>query len=55
MVKVPLCSNAECEESVKAKTSGAKPLFIAEGDASNKKCIHCAKDAEYFVYFGKTY
>ncbi len=55
MVKVPLCSNTKCEETIKSKAGGAKALFIADGDAKSKKCIHCSKDADYFVYFGKTY
>jgi len=55
MVKVPLCRDEKCEESLKSKAGGAKALFIAEGDATSSKCVHCSSDAEYFVYFGKTY
>lgn len=53
MVKAPVCSSVECEEAIKAK--GAKSLFIADGDAKGKKCVHCGESADYFVIFGKTY
>lgn len=54
MVKVPLCSNAKCEEEIKSK-GGGKALFITKGNTKGKKCIHCKSPADYFVYFGKSY
>jgi prolyl-tRNA synthetase len=57
MVKVPMCNCEKCEETLKADTSGGKVLFIDPKNQSTKgkKCIICNKDANYWVYIGKTY
>ena len=52
---VPLCTNPECEDIMKAETKGAKALFIADEKIKAEKCIICKKKAEYFVYSGKSY
>jgi len=51
----PLCKNTKCEENLKAKTGGAKALFIDKKKVKNEKCIICNKKADYFVYIAKTY
>jgi prolyl-tRNA synthetase len=57
MVKVPMCKDTECEDQLKSDTSGASTLFIdpKETSTKNKKCIICNKDADYWIYAGKTY
>jgi prolyl-tRNA synthetase len=56
MVKVPLCNLEKCEDVLKADTGGAKVLFIdSKESVKNKKCISCGKQADYFVYVGKSY
>ena len=56
MVRVPLCKDEICEDSLKAEFGGAKALFIdKESKVKSEKCIHCGKKADYFVYFGRTY
>jgi prolyl-tRNA synthetase len=52
---VPLCKNQECEDILKTETSGAKALFIDSENVDGKKCIICEKDADYWVYAGKSY
>ncbi len=51
---VPLCSNPQCEDSMKVETKGAKALFISDERATGK-CIICGKKAAYLVYAGKSY
>ncbi len=57
LVKIPLCKNSECEDVLKADTTGTKVLFIDPENESvkNKKCIICNKKADYWAYAGKTY
>jgi len=57
LVKVPMCKKPECEDILKTETQGAKVLFIDQENEStkNKKCIICNKQADYWVYVGKTY
>lgn len=57
MVKVPMCKSKECEDILKADTNGAKVLFIDPENESvkGKKCIICNKNADYWVYIGKSY
>jgi prolyl-tRNA synthetase len=57
MVFVPMCSNEKCEDVLKEETSGAKTLFIDPKNSSTKgkKCVICGKQADYWVYVGKTY
>ncbi len=54
---VPLCDNNKCEKILKEKTSGAKTLNIPlkQPSIKGKKCILCGKQADYFVYVGKSY
>ncbi len=53
---IPLCKNEKCEEMLKYETKGAKAVFISEKDkVKNEKCIICKKQADYFIYAGKTY
>ncbi len=53
----PLCKNPECEDLIKEKAKGAKTLNIPEKqlEIKGKKCILCGKQADYFVYIGKSY
>lgn len=57
IVIVPLKNHKKCEEILKADTGGAKVLFIDSKNTSvkNKKCIISGKNADYWVYVGKTY
>ncbi len=55
VVAVPFCKSAKCEEQTKADLGGAKPLWVSDKSPKGKKCICCGKDADYFVFFGKTY
>ena len=55
MVKVPLCNSVEAEEQLKADTGGAKTLFIDDDKIKNEKCIITGKEANYWVWVGKTY
>ena len=57
IVMVPMCKNPTCEDHLKAETSGGKTLFIdpENNPVKNKKCIICNKQADYWVYCGKTY
>ncbi|MEK6827332.1 MAG: His/Gly/Thr/Pro-type tRNA ligase C-terminal domain-containing protein, partial [Nanoarchaeota archaeon] len=57
MVLVPMCSSEKCEDVLKDETGGAKTLFIDPKNSSvkNSKCIICNKQAEYWVYVGRTY
>jgi prolyl-tRNA synthetase len=57
MVLAPMCSSEKCEDVLKEETGGAKTLFIDPKNSStkNKKCIICSKQADYWVYIGKTY
>jgi len=53
---IPLCKNEKCEEKLKSETKGAKAVFIAENlKVKSEKCIICNKQADYFIYCGKTY
>lgn len=53
---IPLCKSEKCEEMLKYETKGAKAVFISEKDkVKNEKCIICNKEADYFVYAGKSY
>lgn len=53
---VPLCNSEKCEEIMKFETKGAKAIFISEKDKiKSEKCIICKKQADYWVYTGKTY
>ncbi|MFH1608336.1 MAG: proline--tRNA ligase [archaeon] len=57
IVIAPLCNSLECEDILKSETGGAKTLFIDPKNTSvkNKKCIICNKQADYWVYIGKSY
>jgi hypothetical protein len=52
-----MCKSKECEDILKADTNGAKVLFIDPENESvkGKKCIICNKNADYWVYIGKSY
>ncbi len=52
----PLCKNEECTEHIKDKT-GAKTLNIPldKPALEGTTCIWCNKQADYFVYIGKSY
>lgn len=52
---VPLCNHENCEKEIKSQTGGAKTLWIDKKKVSNEKCIICNKEADYFVYVGKSY
>ena len=57
IVLVPMCKNRGCEEWIQSKTNGAKTLNrpFKQNSVVGKKCIYCGKDADYWVYMGKTY
>lgn len=54
---IPLCGNAECEDSLKFESGGAKVLNIPEKQEAIGKtlCLSCGKKANYFAYVGKSY
>jgi len=55
LVLAPHCGLKECEDAIKEKT-GAKALVIPFEQPKKKgKCAFCGKEAEYSVYFGKSY
>ncbi len=57
MVKIPLSKSKEIEDRLKTETGGAKTLFIDPKSTSvkGKDCIISKKQADYWVYVGKTY
>jgi prolyl-tRNA synthetase len=57
MVRIPFCKCVKCEEKLKEIMPGMKSLFIcSEKKVSDKeKCLICGKNAEYYLWIGKTY
>jgi prolyl-tRNA synthetase len=57
LVLVPLKNSKEVEDTLKEKTNGAKTLNIPENqpEIKGKKCIISGKQADYWVYIGKSY
>lgn len=55
IVLAPMCRQEECEDLLKADTSGGKALFIDQRKIEKEKCIICENRAEYWVQIGKTY
>ena len=57
IVIVPLSNSTEVEALLKHETGGAKALFIDPKNTSvkGKKCIISNKQADYWVYIGKSY
>ncbi|MEK6824027.1 MAG: proline--tRNA ligase [Nanoarchaeota archaeon] len=57
MVMIPLSNSKEAEDLLKTETGGAKTLFIDPKNTSvkGKKCLFSGKQADYWVYVGKTY
>lgn len=56
MVAVPVCSSEDCETKIKTEIGGGKSLWIDEvKSVKGKKCIACSGDAEYSLFFGRTY
>ncbi len=57
MVRVPFCKCVKCEEKLKEIMPGMKSLFIcSERKVSDKeKCLICGKNAEYYLWIGRTY
>ncbi len=57
MVMIPLSNSKDAEDLLKLETGGAKTLFIDPKNTSvkNKKCLFSGKQADYWVYVGKTY
>jgi prolyl-tRNA synthetase len=57
MVLVPMCREQKCEEEIREKTGGAKTINIPEKqpEIHGKKCVHCGKQADYWVYIAKSY
>jgi prolyl-tRNA synthetase len=47
------CNNPECEDKIKAKTSGITIRAIKQ--KKKGKCIFCSKDSEFEVYFARAY
>ena len=57
MVMIPLSNSKEVEDLLKLETGGAKTLFIdpKNNSVNGKKCLFSGKQADYWVYVGRTY
>jgi prolyl-tRNA synthetase len=57
IVLAPYCDSGSCEDLIREKTGGAKALNIPlkQPSMKDKKCVYCAKEASFMVYFGKSY
>jgi len=56
IAKALFCGSAECEDWIKDKTGGATSRCIPFEQKNVKgKCIHCGKEAKFWVYFSKNY
>jgi prolyl-tRNA synthetase len=57
MVRIPICDNPECEQAIKAELNGGKVVFIDpdQNSLKGKKCLKCQKEAQYWVFAGRTY
>ncbi len=53
-IKTLHCGNEDCEEEIKAETSGTTTRCIISTDVSGK-CPKCGNDAAYSLYFAKNY
>ena len=53
-IKADWCGSKECEENIKAETSGFGSRCIADEKITGK-CVYCGKDAKHKVYWGKSY
>ncbi|MBU0756577.1 MAG: proline--tRNA ligase [Nanoarchaeota archaeon] len=50
------CGETECLDWIKDKTIGVKSLNIPfDAKPAKGKCVHCEKDAKYWLYFAKSY
>jgi prolyl-tRNA synthetase len=55
LVRTNWCEGAECEESIKDKTNGAKILCIPFGEKPHGKCAVCGKPSKHDIYVAKSY
>jgi prolyl-tRNA synthetase len=58
LAKTCFCGEEECEGLIKEKTGGATSRCIPLGDEKapeGSRCVHCGKDAEWNIYFSKSY
>lgn len=55
IVLVPLKASEKVEGILKEETGGAKTLFIDSYEVGKEKCIVSGKDADYWVWVGKSY
>ncbi|MCX6706845.1 MAG: His/Gly/Thr/Pro-type tRNA ligase C-terminal domain-containing protein, partial [Candidatus Woesearchaeota archaeon] len=55
LVRTNWCEGAECEESIKDKTSGAKILCIPFDEKPHGKCAVCGKPSKHEIYVAKSY
>ena len=56
LVKTTFCGEAECEDEIKEKTGGATSRCIPfDSKKPDRNCVHCGKEAQYEVYFSKSY
>jgi prolyl-tRNA synthetase len=56
LVKAFFCGKVGCEDIIKDKTNGATSRLIPfEQPKKIGKCIHCNKEGEFLVIFGKAY
>ncbi|MFH1317054.1 MAG: proline--tRNA ligase [Candidatus Woesearchaeota archaeon] len=60
MAKGIFCGSIGCEDFIKDKTGGASSRVIETDEKGNTKkvkgkCLHCQKDANYEIYFSKSY
>ncbi|MBD3310069.1 proline--tRNA ligase [Candidatus Woesearchaeota archaeon] len=57
LVLAPFCGEEECEDWIKDKTKGVTARAIKDDEKMDKgaRCIHCGKDARFWVYFARAY
>jgi prolyl-tRNA synthetase len=56
IVKTIFCNEAECEDWIKDKTSGASSRLIPfDSKKPDGNCVHCGKPAQVEIYFSKSY
>ncbi|MBN1544786.1 proline--tRNA ligase [Candidatus Woesearchaeota archaeon] len=58
LAKTYFCGEPECEDWIKDKTAGATSRCIPFKDEKAPKgsrCVHCAKEAKWNIYFSKSY
>ncbi|MFQ5475236.1 MAG: proline--tRNA ligase, partial [Candidatus Nanoarchaeia archaeon] len=50
------CGEAGCEEDIKEKTgASSRCIPLGSGKPKGARCVHCKKEAQYEIYFSKSY